>query len=152
MAIPALLFGRAVVTTTKEKIEKIQRLENKIWRCLLGIGGYSTVESLRGEIGASMVKSRIMQTMLMYVVDTLSSKFQNVKDMMLDTIEKEKGKWFKVANGYRNELGISWDDLQKLDKPSLKKLVRLYDTSEWEKGMAKKVSLRFYILEKESKI
>ena len=73
--------------------------ENKIWRCLLGIGGYSTVESLRGEIGASMVKSRIMQTMLMYVVDTLSSKFQNVKDMMKDTIEKEKGKWFKAANG-----------------------------------------------------
>ena len=83
------------------------------------------------------------------VVDTLLSKFQNVKDMMKDTIEKEKGKWFKAANGYKNELGISWDDLQDLDKPSLKKLVRLYDTSEWEKGMAGKVSLRFYIQEKD---
>jgi len=117
----SILFGRAVVTTTKAQIGKIQRLENKIWRNLLGIGGYSTVESLRGEIGASMVKSRIMQTMLMYVADTLSGKFQNVKDMMMDTIEKEKGKWYKAVNGYRNELGISWDDLQNLDKPSLKK-------------------------------
>merc|ERR1712179_310167 len=106
MAIPALLFGRAVITTTKAQIEKIQRLENKVWRNLLGIGGYSTVESLRGEIGASMVKSRIMQTMLMYVADTLSGKFQNVKDMMIDKIEKEKGKWYKAVNGYRNELGI----------------------------------------------
>merc|ERR1712179_486654 len=149
MAIPALLFGRAVITTTKEQIEKIQRLENKVWRCLLGIGGYSTVESLRGEIGASMVKSRVMQTVLMYVVDTLTSKFKNVKAMMLHTIEKEKGKWFKFANGYRIELGISWDDLQKLDKPSLKKLIKLYDTSEWKKGMAEKVSLRYYIKEKD---
>ena len=68
-----------------------------------------------------MVKSRIMQTMLMYVADTMSGKFQNIKDMMTDTIEKEKGKWYKAANGYRNELGISWKDLQNLDKPSLKK-------------------------------
>merc|ERR1712055_270563 len=98
MAIPALLFGRAVITTTKEQISKIQRLENKIWRCLLGIGGYSTVESLRGEIGASMVKSRIMQTVLLYVIDTLSSKFQNVKAIMKDVIDNEKGKWFKLAD------------------------------------------------------
>ena len=79
MAIPAILFGRAVVTTSKKQIEKLQRLENKVWRYLLGIGGYSTMETLRGEIGASMVKSRIMQTMLMYVVDTLAGKFQEVK-------------------------------------------------------------------------
>ena len=50
MAIPAILFGRAVVTTSKKQIEKLQRLENKVWRYLLGIGGYSTVEALRGEI------------------------------------------------------------------------------------------------------
>merc|ERR1712179_804334 len=69
MAIPALLYGRAVVTITKEQVTKIQRLENKVCRCLLGIGGYSTVDSLRGEIGASMVKTRIMQTVLMYARD-----------------------------------------------------------------------------------
>merc|ERR1712090_30932 len=147
-SLPEILFRRSVVTTSKTAIAKIQRLENKVWRYLLGIGGYSTVEALRGELGASMVKSRIMQTMLMYVADTLSGKFQNVKDMMIDTIEKETGKWYKAVNGYRNELGISWDDLQNLDKPSLKKLVKAYDTSEWEKGMAGKISLRFYIQEK----
>ena len=148
MAIPALLFGRAVITTTKTQIEKLQRLENKVWRCLLGIGGYSTIESLRGEIGASMVKTRIMQTMLTYVADTLSGKFKNVKNMMTDTIENEMGKWYRTVNGYRIELGISWEDLPNLDKPSLKKMVKAYDTSEWEKGMAGKVSLRFYIQEK----
>ena len=89
-----------------------------------------------------------MQTMLIYMADTLSGKFKNVKNMMMDTIENEMGKWYRAVNGYRNELGISWEDLQNLDKPSLKKLVKTYDTSEWEKGMVGKVSLRFYIQEK----
>ena len=47
MAIPAILFGRAVVTTSKNNIERLQRLENKVWRYLLGIGGYATIEALR---------------------------------------------------------------------------------------------------------
>merc|ERR1711874_701877 len=47
MAIPAILFGRAVIPTSKKQIAKLQRLENKIWRYLLGIGGYAAIESLR---------------------------------------------------------------------------------------------------------
>ena len=148
MAIPALLYGRAVVTTTKEQITKIQRLENKVWRCLLGIGGYSTVESLRGEIGASMVKTRIMQTVLLYARDTLNSKFENVRVIMKDVIENEKGKWYKMADGYRNELGITWEVLEKLEKSALKTLINHYDTNEWRIGMAGKVSLKYYIKEK----
>ena len=36
MTIPALLFGRAVIPTSKKQIAKLQRLENKVWRYLLG--------------------------------------------------------------------------------------------------------------------
>ena len=32
MALPSILFGRAVITTSKTNIEKIQRIENKVWR------------------------------------------------------------------------------------------------------------------------
>merc|ERR1712179_245678 len=108
----------------------------------------SSGETLRGEIEASMVKSRVMQTMLMYVVDTLAGEFQEVKNMMLDTIEKGKGKWYRAINGYRNDLELSWDDLKNLDKPTLKNIIHIYDTKEWEKGMAGKTSLRYYIQEK----
>ena len=148
MAIPALLFGRAVVTTTKSNIEKLQIIENKVWRYLLGIGGFSTVEALRGEIGASMVKSRIMETLLLYMIDTLSSQFTNIKLMMEDTILKGKGKWYKAVEEYRIELGLTWNDLRALDKPMLKNIVKEYDTIKWYEGMSKKQSLRFYIQEK----
>ena len=149
MAIPAILFGRAVIPTSNTQIEKLQRLENRVWRYLLGIGGYSTVESLRGEMGASMVKSRVMETMLSYAMDTLTGKFQEVKKMMLHTISSEKGRWFKTINSYREELRISWDDLQKMDKPTLKNMIKTYDTDKWIEGMTEKISLRYYLQEKE---
>merc|ERR1712055_303085 len=148
IAIPALLFGRAVVTTTKRNIKKLQIIENRVWRYLLGIGGYSTVEALRGEIGASMVKSRIMETMLQYLIKTLSSQFSEVKEMMEDTISKGKGRWIKAIEEYRLELGLTWKQLRELDQPSLKRIVKDYDTVEWYNEMRNKQSLRFYIKEK----
>ena len=149
MAIPAILFGRAVIPTSNTQIEKLQRLENRVWRYLLGIGGYSTVESLRGEMGASMVKSRVMETMLSYAMDTLTGKFQEVKKMMLHTISSEKGRWFKTVDSYREELKISWEDLKKMDKSTLKNMIKTYDTDKWIEGMTEKISLRYYLQEKE---
>ena len=109
MALPSILFGRAVITTSKTSIEKIQRIENKVWRYLLEIGGYFTVEALRGEIGASMVKSRVMETILLFLVDTLAIEFTNIKYMMVDTIARGKGKWYNTINEYRQELDIPWE-------------------------------------------
>merc|ERR1711874_258146 len=135
MAIQAILYGRAIITTSKNNIEILQRIENKVWRYLLDIGGYAIVEALRGKIGASMVRSRIMETMMLYLVDTLASDFTNVKKMMLDTTEKVKGRWYKAIEEYRIELEISWDTLKEIERPALKKMIKQYDTAKWEEGM-----------------
>ena len=148
MAIPAIMFGRGVITSSKNNIERLQRQENKVWRYLLGIGGYATVEALRGEIGASMVKSRIMETMLLYMIDTLASDFTNTKAMMKDTLIKGKGRWYRAIDEYRAELGLSWETPFKTDRPTMKKIVRTYDTEKWKEGLEKKISMRFYIQEK----
>merc|ERR1711891_8968 len=94
VSIPSILFGRAVIPTSDTLIEAIQRRENKVWRHLMDIGSYSEVDALRGEIGASLVRSRIMETTLQYVRSVMNSKFENVKKMMKHTIEVDTGKWF----------------------------------------------------------
>ena len=114
ISVPCILFGRSVVVTPKSTIEKVQRIENKVWRYLLGLGGYTTVESLRGEIGTSMMLTRIMETMLLFVIDTLSSNFENMKKYMNDTIEKGRGQWINTINDYRTKLGMTWDDLREI--------------------------------------
>ena len=109
MMIPGILFGKGVVVTAKSTIEKIQAVENRVWKYLLGVGGYTSIESLRGEIGASMMTSRIIETMLSFVIDTLSGEFEKVKSYMLHEIETGKGQWMRAVNQYRSLLNISWE-------------------------------------------
>ena len=73
MMVPGFLFGKAVVIMAKTTIEKLQRIENRERKYHLGVGCYTMVESLRGEIGTSMMLSRIMETILLYVVDRTHS-------------------------------------------------------------------------------
>merc|ERR1711895_67804 len=51
ISVPSILFGRAVVPTCNTLAENLQRIENKVWRHVMGIGGYSALASLRGEMG-----------------------------------------------------------------------------------------------------
>jgi len=68
--------------------------------------------------------------------------------MMRDALTKRKGKWYNALNEYRQELEIIWERLEKIDRQSLKKLIRAYDTEKWKDGLRKKASLRIYGLEK----
>ena len=50
--------------------------------------------------------------MLLYVIDTFSSNFENLKMYMNDGIEKGRGQWINAINDYRMKLDMSWDDLR----------------------------------------
>ena len=110
----------------------------------MDIGGYSMVDALRGEMGASLVKLRVMETALQYVISTMNSDFENIKEMMLDTIETGKGRWYTNTNSYREELGITWDDLYEMPKKELKRRIRVYDTEKWYLNLASKSTLKYY--------
>ena len=71
-----------------------------------------------------MVKSRIMETMLLYMIDTQASSFTNVKSMMKDTLDKKRGKWYNAIDEYREELELSWESLENMDRPTLKRLIK----------------------------
>merc|ERR1711888_45857 len=144
MAVPSILFGRAVVPTGNTLAEAIQRKENKVWRHILGIGGYSTVAALRGELGASMMKTRVMETTLQYVREVMNGKFENIKEMMLDTIEQKVGSWYRTVNSYLIELGISWTKLYSMAKGEIKSIMRRYDTQAWRDNLEEKSTLKYY--------
>ena len=58
----------------------------------------------------------------------------NVKDMMMDTIERKKGKWYTAVDDYREELDITWNEFLTMDKRCLKDIIRAYDTDKWREG------------------
>ena len=108
-----------------------------------GVAGYVTIAAVRGEIGASMMKSRILESMLNYVRETLTGTFKNVKKYMNHDIQVGKGEWFKTAAGYREKLNITWDDLKGMEKKDLKNLIKKWDTNKWlEEVLLHRLSLK----------
>ena len=97
-------------------LEKLQAIENGVYRYLIGVAGYSPVVTLRGEVGASRVESRVMETILMFARDTLQGKFEKVKSYMDHEVETNKGKWMKAANKYKQELGLTWENIRILTR------------------------------------
>ena len=67
---------------------------------------------------------------------------------MDDAIKRSKGKWFKVANKYRENLKITWDELKEMDRKTLKVIIYKYDTDLWERNIRDSKVLGFYALEK----
>merc|ERR1711874_296360 len=61
------------------------------------------------------------------------------------TISSQKGRWFKATNSYREELEITREELENLDRVNLKKMEKKYDTEKWKQGLIQKTSLRYYI-------
>merc|ERR1711874_487062 len=97
-----------------------------------------------------MGKSRVMETMLLYVIDTMKSNFVNIKEMMMDTIKTEKGRWYTYVNKHREELGITWDDLLDMSKEELKRMVKKYDTDKWQESLEAKSTQKYYLQGKQS--
>ena len=79
-----------------------------------------------------------METMISYMMDVMKSDFTNIKNMMKDTIDKKKGRWYNTIDGYRNELGITWETLLSMGRKTLKNVIRIYDTDKWKEGLRKK--------------
>merc|ERR1712055_325993 len=107
-----------------------------------------TVAALRGEMGASLVKSRVMETSLQYIRSTMNGEFKDMKELMLDTIKTEKGRWYKLVNSYREELRMTWEEVFEISKNDLKKRIKEYDTHLWEMDLAEKTTLKYYAMGK----
>ena len=112
------------MTLNKKIKEKLQVIENNVYRNLLGVGPTTPVETLRGEIGASEVDSRIMETMLQFARDTLQGKFEDIKSYMTHDLETGKGRWAREINKFEQELELGQDDLKIISKKDLKEKIR----------------------------
>merc|ERR1712121_67648 len=144
ISIPSILFGRAVVPTCNTLAEKLQRKENKVWRHAMGIGGYSTIAGLRGEIGASLMKTRVMKATLQYARDVMNGEFENIKRMMEDIFRMRKGEWYRVVDSYLQELKIDWKTLCGMTKEGINRMMLEYDTGKWLIDLEEKSTLKYY--------
>ena len=108
------------------------------------MAGYIAVAALRGEIGASRVETRIIETILLFAKDSFTGPFEKIKDYMSHEKETEKGIWIRTANSYRQEIGVSWEEIMDMDRRKLKLKIRDWDTQQWLEEVVQRPTLQWY--------
>merc|ERR1711895_334964 len=99
-----IMFGKQVVILNKKIKEKLQVIENNVYRGILEVGPTTPVETLRGEVGASEVESRVAETILMFIRSTLQGEFEGIKSYMTHDLETGKGRWAREVKKTRERV------------------------------------------------
>ena len=150
VALPSILMGNQVVNLNLTQERELQTIENGVYRKILG-GGPAVLETMRGDIGASLMESRLMENKILFVKSIKEGNNELMKEIIKkmrrdeDNAKKkneEKEKIYKEKEKLRNtseenekrtkakakkEKGNSW--MEKLDK-YLDKLEMKYEDIE----------------------
>ena len=152
VALPAILHGTSVINLNKNEVDSLQIIENKVYRQILGASNFAPVSTLRGEIGSSSMKARIMEAKIQYLRNATSNSSKTVEthnnELIYQIINKMKAypdyKWIEEVNKYIRELNIRHREIKNMSKLTLKKIINKYDTECWKEEMAKKSTLTIY--------
>ena len=147
VALPSVLHGMPIVELTKTDLAKLQRIENGVYRRILGGQRYTPICTLRGDIGASLMESRNIETKLIYYKYMLNCKNELLREIMKD-MEEKKHKFYKECKIHMETLGI--EDIEQETKNSIKDKVKNRDSELWKNELREKSSLSIYRLMKEN--
>jgi hypothetical protein len=147
LVLPTLLYGTEAMTFTKTEIQKLQRIENQVFRTILGAPTYTPCTVLRAEIGASLCKSRIMkQQILLYHYIYNTSKSDLSKKMITNMKENTSTfKWYKDLQKNCQELKIvEEENIKSLTKKEIKNLIRDWDSEQLHQALQSQSSLEIW--------
>ena len=93
------------------------------------------VETLRGEVGASSMEKRFMESRLILARSKWNAKNERMKNMLRRTREDRGNQWNKGLNMYLGRLGYSFEDLVNKSVREIKIKMRFYDNRRWREGI-----------------
>ena len=88
VALPSILMGNQVTNLNLTQVEKLQTIENGVYRKILGASG-TVLETLRGNIGASLMESRIMENKILFAKNIIEGKNKLIKEILRNMREDE---------------------------------------------------------------
>ena len=144
LALPSILYGTRVMPLTEAEIRKLQTIENGVYRRILSAPRYAPNCTLRGEIGSSLMKSRIMEGHLQFTRDALQGRNQLLKTVISLRAMNTRSKWTKTIKCHLDTLGLTMSALGFLKKGDLKSAVREWDYQEWLLELERKSTLFLY--------
>lgn len=149
VVLPCLLYGLGVVVWSGGELEKLQKVENSVWRCILGAPGYAPITAMRGDIGASTMLVRDIKSKLKYVRYAINSGNKLLSTIMTEIMHNKEDPYVRKVEEYMNKIGIGdIDGLMKLTDEKLEDKARDYDERMWREELESKKTLELYIAHK----
>ena len=99
---------------------------------------------MRGEVGASLVRTRVLQARLMLTKSILDGENVLLKTILANIRRLGKGRWYSLLIRYLGNVGLSYDELETISKHDLWKKIRDYDNKEWDKDMDRLTDREIY--------
>ena len=102
------------------------------------------IVALRGEIGASLFKTRIIQTKLTYIQSTIIGNRNELVKTIMDSLFKYGNTWRNEISNLLKETEITLNELRKLNREEIKRRIKEYDKKKWVDEINAKSSLSIY--------
>ena len=129
---------------TEGQKKRLQKVENGVYRKILGARDHAPLVTLRGEIGASKMESRLMQDRIMLTKSILGGRNELVKEVLRKMRGDRENGWNMKLNQYLREIGLEYGDIVRTSGREIKKRVRRLDTEKWERELESKETLGLY--------
>lgn len=112
----------------------------------------AATETLKGEIGASSMKTRILKGKLTYVRHIISERTDDskkscnelLKKVVLEMFEDGNFDWIREMKQAMNDIGLKLHQVSQMKDEELKKKIKDWDTDLWRNGIEAKKSLEMY--------
>lgn len=144
VVIPSILYGASIININETEIKTLQRIENGVYRNILGASKYAPICTLRGEIGASLMKTRIINGRFQYLKSIEEGENQLLKEIVGEMFEDDRNKWMKVTKTYMNTVGVRRGNIIRMKKTEIKEATRKWDSANWKEEVNSKSSLVIY--------
>lgn len=144
VALPKLLFSTTVIPMKQNFIQKLQSIENNALRKIFYAPKFTPNCALRGEIGISLMKTRLHKNLLNFTKHLLTSKNILVKNICETELEKNYSPWAKQVNKILFQYNLDTNILLKLTKNNINEGLKAIDNATWENTRKEKTSLKIY--------
>ena len=122
ICLPAILYASGIMGYTKAEIANLQRIENSVYRHILGAPAYAQTPSLRGEIGSSTMEIRIRTNQTNFVKSVEENQHNDLLKMVVERKRfMKKDYWLTSVGGFMEKVNISYGELKILSKTDIKK-------------------------------
>ena len=145
VALPNFLYGQEIARLNNYDTENLQKIENVVYRNILNVPKYTGVEFLRGEVGSSSMKWRIIKGRLLYIHRKLTDeKDTYIKKIIKKDIELGYTEMGKRLRKEILEAGLT-ARIETYSRSEIISAIKEKDRLEWISNMRNKVTLKRYM-------